>query len=145
MTKILLKFRKIAYKLFIHRIFSTFSAGMTNGYTAEVMAVLTYDGTIFYVQPVQLQSYCKTPKFGQTDSTITCSLKFGSWTHDGLSLDLNLAYGHTGVDLSNYDGEFNREWQVNTTSATKNVMVYQCCPEPYIDLLYSIELQRKSP
>ena len=124
-------------------IFFISSAGTTNGHTAEVLSVLTYDGTILYVQPVQLKSYCKIPRTVPIGSKVTCNLKFGSWSYDGLSLDLNLAHGHAEVDLSNYDEEFNREWRVTGTSATRNVQMYACCPEPYVDLLYSVELERK--
>ena len=35
----------------------------------------------------------------------------------------------------------NGEWQLLTASAERNVVVYDCCPEPYIDITATIFLR----
>jgi hypothetical protein len=39
----------------------------------------------------------------------------------------------------------NGEWQLLTASAERNVVVYDCCPEPYIDITATIFLRSTSP
>ena len=121
-----------------------FSAGRTDGSTLKVLAILTFDGTIIYIQPVQLHTYCKTPRRVPIGSKVTCSLKFGSWAFDGFALDLQTLYEEKTVDLSSYDAAFNRDWEVTAAEVNRNVEYFTCCPEPYIDLDYTIELTRRN-
>lgn len=37
------------------------------------------------------------------------------------------------------------EWKLIKTNAKKNVMIYECCPEPYPDLEYYFTVTRRSP
>ncbi|CAN0328282.1 unnamed protein product [Bubo scandiacus] len=62
-----------------------------------------------------------------------CDLKFGSWTHSGWLIDLQMLE----ADISNYIS--NGEWDLMGKSAgliifrKRNEMYYECCKEPYPD------------
>ena len=120
-----------------------FSAGKADPSTAEVMSILTYDGTVMNIQPVQLQSYCHTAKMYRANDTVECTMKFGSWTYDGFKLDLNLMIEGSGADVGNFDDDFNRDWKLTSNNARRNIRHYECCPEPYIDLEYTFKFTQK--
>lgn len=66
-------------------------------------------------------------------------MKFGSWTYDGLRLNMT-KYG-SNVDLSNYMAH--PEWELLKATAKRNVVYYPCCAEPYIDITYDLTLKYK--
>ena len=72
----------------------------------------------------------------------TCFLKFGSWTFNGLKLDLAFFGDKPAADLSTFT--LNGEWDLLSADATKNVVYYGCCPEPYPDLSFEIKIQRRT-
>ncbi|KAK6014943.1 hypothetical protein OSTOST_19662, partial [Ostertagia ostertagi] len=58
---------------------------------------------------------------------------FGSWTFDGSKLNLDV--DENGFDLSSYIQ--------NATSAVQNIQRYQCCPEPYYDVVFTFVIRRR--
>ena len=46
------------------------------------------------------------------------------------------------MDTSSYAR--NSEWDLIGTSARRNVVVYECCPEPYVDITYTLHLRRRT-
>ncbi|KPM03606.1 acetylcholine receptor subunit alpha-like protein 1-like protein 2, partial [Sarcoptes scabiei] len=78
-----------------------------------------------------------------------CTMKFGSWTYDGVKLDLiHLAEVNgtdlieVGIDLSEF--YLNVEWDIMKVPALRKVIKYTCCPQVYIDITYNITLRRKT-
>ncbi|KAK4027218.1 hypothetical protein OUZ56_016230 [Daphnia magna] len=61
-----------------------------------------------------------------------CSMKFSSWTYDGLQVNL-LNQAEEG-DLSNYVP--NGEWDLIDLVVERNVVFYSCCEEPRFTLFY---------
>lgn len=57
----------------------------------------------------------------------------------GSYLDLILA--KKAADLSGYT--VNGEWDLISTKAERNVVKYSCCPDPYIDITYTIQFRRR--
>merc|ERR1711934_54277 len=47
-----------------------------------------------------------------------------------------------GMDLSTY--VVNKEWILLGTTAARNEVIYECCPEPYLDVTYTLRLGRRS-
>uniref|UniRef100_A0A914WDU7 Uncharacterized protein n=1 Tax=Plectus sambesii TaxID=2011161 RepID=A0A914WDU7_9BILA len=70
----------------------------------------------------------------------TCYFKFGSWTYDGSKIDLQ--EDENGFDLSNY--MVNGEWSLINTTIVRNIQYYDCCPEPYFDLMFNMRLRRRT-
>lgn len=67
-----------------------------------------------------------------------CDLKFGSWTYDGFRVDMvpEAPFGDTKKFVSN------GEWQLIEFPAKRNVIYYVCCPEPYPDVTFTLQIQR---
>ncbi|KAL3289864.1 hypothetical protein HHI36_023255 [Cryptolaemus montrouzieri] len=68
-------------------------------------------------------------------------MKFGSWTYDGNQIDLVLN-SEEGGDLSDFIT--NGEWYLIGMPGKKNTIVYQCCPEPYVDVTFTIQIRRRT-
>lgn len=70
-------------------------------------------------------------------------MKFGSWTYDGFRLDL-IPEGHPGA----CDGDIKKfirhgEWDLISMPCSRNEVIYKCCPEPYPDITYTMDLRRR--
>lgn len=89
---------------------------------------------VLWLFPAQLESTCVTRnEVGEH----VCRLKFGSWTYNGLQLNLTHSDGQLG--MSNYYP--NPDWEITSTNSMRNVMKYACCPEPYPDVSYQLSFK----
>ncbi len=68
-----------------------------------------------------------------------CDLTFASWTFDGYGIDINV--NSAEGDISNYVQ--NAEWFLVNLNATKNIMKYSCCEEPYPQVIYYLQMRRR--
>ncbi|KAG8137161.1 hypothetical protein E2320_005691, partial [Naja naja] len=106
----------------------------------ETNVVIRCDGQIRWDSPAITKSSCKVdvsyfPFDGQR-----CPLTFGSWTYNGNQIDL-LSMQQAG-DLTDFVE--NVEWEVLGMPATRNVITYGCCSEPYPDVTYTLLLRRRA-
>ena len=67
-------------------------------------------------------------------------MKFGSWTYDGYRVD---------VQMENDEGDIkkfisNGEWDLITMKVQRNEFIYVCCPEPYPDVTYTVQIRRRT-
>ncbi|CAH1997595.1 unnamed protein product [Acanthoscelides obtectus] len=69
----------------------------------------------------------------------SCQMKWASWTYDGYQVEL-VKQTEEG-DVSNYQA--NGEFDLLGFSSVKNIEFYSCCPEPYPDITYTIQLRRR--
>merc|ERR1719460_2741779 len=69
-------------------------------------------------------------------------MKFGSWTYNGFKLDLKLKSPNAEGDISGYTT--NGEWALIGVPATRNEVIYECCPEPYLDITFGIKIRRRT-
>ncbi|XP_074716553.1 neuronal acetylcholine receptor subunit alpha-10-like [Strix uralensis] len=110
------------------------------GGSMETNVVLRSDGLIMWDSPAITKSSCKVdvsyfPFDGQR-----CRLTFGSWTYNGNQIDL-----HNRLDTADLtDFVENVEWEVLGMPATRNVITYGCCSEPYPDVTYTLLLRRRA-
>ncbi|XP_009959370.1 PREDICTED: neuronal acetylcholine receptor subunit alpha-10-like, partial [Leptosomus discolor] len=110
------------------------------GGSMETNVVLRSDGHIMWDSPAITKSSCKVdvsyfPFDGQH-----CHLTFGSWTYNGNQLDLRNQLD--AGDLADFVE--NVEWEVLGMPATRNVITYGCCSEPYPDVTYTLLLRRRA-
>ncbi|CAN8197129.1 unnamed protein product [Coccothraustes coccothraustes] len=110
------------------------------GGSMETNVVLRSDGHITWDSPAITKSSCRVdvsyfPFDGQQ-----CRLTFGSWTYNGNQIDLRNQLD-TG-DLTDFVE--NVEWEVLGMPATRNVITYGCCSEPYPDVTYTLLLRRRA-
>lgn len=97
------------------------------------LVVINNNGKVLWYPQWTIRTTCE-----KQSPNITCSLKFGSWTHNGFQLDL-MEVGGTGIDLQDY--VTNTKLQLVETSSKRNVARYACCPEPYPDIRIKLVFQ----
>ncbi|XP_061541209.1 neuronal acetylcholine receptor subunit alpha-7-like isoform X2 [Phycodurus eques] len=71
-------------------------------------------------------------------NVLKCDLKFGSWTHNGWLLDLQML----DVDTSTYIP--NGEWDLVGVPVKRNELYYDCCKEPYPDVTFTVTMRRRT-
>merc|ERR1719331_997991 len=108
--------------------------------TFPTNVVVTSDGTCTYIPPGIFKSSCQIDITWFPFDDQDCNLKFGSWTYNGFNLDFQAAgeEGDTGTYISN------GEWELIGLPAKRNEVVYECCPEPYLDITFTINIRRRT-
>ncbi|XP_071114189.1 acetylcholine-binding protein-like [Haliotis cracherodii] len=113
-----------------------------NGHTStrEVLAVVESTGSVMHMPPTTLKTRCDVSNY-TTDGTVTCRLKFGSWTYDGFLLN-PVTTSWNDVDVSDYNPG-GTEWDLTEHKVERNVIYYSCCPEPFADITFSFTFMKK--
>jgi len=101
--------------------------------------VLSSTGEIFWIPPYMLTTSCKLDFTWFPFDEQKCDIKFGSWTHNGWQLDIKTA--SESMDISSYVR--NEEWDLSRAVGKRNEVIYECCPEPYLDVTYTLHLVRR--
>ncbi|KOC67381.1 Acetylcholine receptor subunit alpha-type acr-16 [Habropoda laboriosa] len=109
--------------------------------TYQTNVVVAHNGSCLYVPPGIFKSTCKIDITWFPFDDQYCDMKFGSWTYDGYQVDLVLS-SEKGGDLSDFIT--NGEWYLIVDIRKKNTITYQCCPEPYIDVTFTIQIRRRT-
>jgi len=108
----------------------------------ETNTLIYPNGDVLWVPPCHLSALCNLTLNTDPYGIQTCILKFGSWTFDGLSQDLQIYNNETKADVS--DMWQTTDWNVVSNNYTREVKYYDCCTEPYVSLTYNLGIQRKS-
>merc|ERR1719187_2485257 len=83
--------------------FSQYS--LSSQLTSATNALVYPDGEVLYIPPVQLQVICHNFSHSAwPEGEQECAFKFGSWTHNGLILDLQLYNNKNDMDLTDMSG-----------------------------------------
>ncbi|UXI14742.1 nicotinic acetylcholine receptor [Sarcoptes scabiei] len=113
------------------------------------IAIYHWNGRVEWNPPAIYKSTCNIDINYFPFDYQECTMKFGSWTYDGVKLDLiHLAEVNgtdlieVGIDLSEF--YLNVEWDIMKVPALRKVIKYTCCPQVYIDITYNITLRRKT-
>jgi len=103
--------------------------------------VLIYpSGEILWVPPCKMLSQCHLTLKKHPYGEQVCGLKFGSWTFDGVVLDVNFYGGNKTVDLSDLNNSSG--FEIVSSTAEKTDRYYPCCKEPYPDLTFNLTIKR---
>lgn len=110
----------------------------------DASAVVYHSGLVLWVPPVHLSSHCDVDLQRFPFDKQVCKLKFGSWTYPENKLNLTFYNGDSSLDLNTMAE--NAEFKVTETETKgkRNAVKYPCCPETYVDIEYSITLERKA-
>ncbi|XP_063436270.1 acetylcholine receptor subunit alpha-type acr-16-like [Mytilus trossulus] len=100
----------------------------------EPNALIDQSGHVYYSQPIRL----KVDNCRQYHDEFRCTFKFGSWTFDGFKIDLQNR-SHV-IELSNF--QLHTNYDIMDTSVVRNVLWYACCPEPFPDITYTVNLKK---
>jgi hypothetical protein len=98
----------------------------------EVMVLVMADGTVKWRPPGIFKSTCQIniQKFPYDHQN--CSMKFGSWTYDGDSIDIQFYDNTRDINLIEYTES--NEWEIITAKGVRNEKKYECCKEVYPDM-----------
>jgi len=108
--------------------------------TYPTNVVVTSSGACTYIPPGIFMSTCKIDITWFPFDDQNCEMKFGSWTYNGFKLDLQTK--SDSGDISTY--VTNGEWALIGVPATRNEVIYECCPEPYLDITFTIKIRRRT-
>ena len=111
-------------------------------YLFKTKVIVSSDGTVTWYSPSILKSSCKIDVKDFPFDTQTCKITFGSWTFHGFKLDLHFFGGQASAELSKFTPS--GEWELLSVDATRNVIYYSCCPEPYPDLTFNVKVKRRT-
>ncbi|CAH1227460.1 neuronal acetylcholine receptor subunit alpha-7-like [Branchiostoma lanceolatum] len=103
-------------------------------------ATIYSDGSVAWLFPLTMLSTCSIDVTYFPYDEQTCTMQFGSWSFDGLRVDIHNKSA-TG-DIGSY--KVNEEWELVTFDARRDVFLYSCCPEPYPSVTFSAFLRRRS-
>lgn len=119
-----------------------FSADLRIDEKRDALCIVSFDGNITWIPQGIYMSTCDIDVMTFPFDKQTCSLKFGSWAHDGTKLDF-MFDGPERMEAEDYFVA-NKAWSLIDVPAKRNVLKYSCCPETYIDLTYTIEFRRSA-
>uniref|UniRef100_A0A7N9AYF8 Neuronal acetylcholine receptor subunit alpha-7 n=1 Tax=Mastacembelus armatus TaxID=205130 RepID=A0A7N9AYF8_9TELE len=106
--------------------------------TFHTNVLVNASGSCQYIPPGILKSTCYIDVRWFPFDVQKCDLKFGSWTHNGWLLDLQMM----DVDISTYIP--NGEWDLVGVPAKRNELYYECCKEPYPDVTFTVTMRRRT-
>ncbi|XP_059487027.1 neuronal acetylcholine receptor subunit alpha-7-like isoform X3 [Neocloeon triangulifer] len=120
-------------------MYNSADEGFDGTYPTNV--VVRNNGSCLYIPPGIFKSTCKIDITWFPFDDQRCEMKFGSWTYDGFQLDLQLQ-DDGGGDISSFIT--NGEWDLLGVPGKRNEIYYNCCPEPYIDITFTIIIRRRT-
>ncbi|XP_035669364.1 neuronal acetylcholine receptor subunit alpha-3-like [Branchiostoma floridae] len=105
----------------------------------DTKVTITSDGSVTYLYPFTFKAACKINVEDFPYDTQTCPLKFGSWSYDGLAIDVVNKSSHGDLEF-----EHNGIWTVIDLPAQRNVVTYPASEVPYPDVTFHVVIQRQS-
>merc|ERR1719340_516265 len=108
--------------------------------TYQTNVVVTSAGLCTYIPPGIFKSSCPIDITWFPFDDQDCEMKFGSWTYNGFKVNFMLQQD-TG-DISGFIP--NGEWALLGVPAKLNEVIYECCPEPYLDITFIIKIRRRT-
>ncbi|VDO26823.1 unnamed protein product, partial [Haemonchus placei] len=105
-----------------------------------IIHIVTYfsSGNVTWIPPAVIRSSCSIDIAYFPFDSQHCSMKFGSWTYSGFFTDLRNA----SVSVGTYQP--NGEWEMLDLTSKRSIFYYECCPEPYYDITFTISIRRRT-
>ncbi|XP_052280335.1 neuronal acetylcholine receptor subunit alpha-9-like isoform X1 [Dreissena polymorpha] len=100
---------------------------------------ISNSGQVTYNFPSVVKSICRVNVKYFPFDTQECNLKFGSWSYNGF--DLDIVNRNSNGDLDNFIEH--TEWKIRKLPAERHEFYYNCCPEPYPDVTFTIVMERR--
>uniref|UniRef100_A0A914V026 Uncharacterized protein n=1 Tax=Plectus sambesii TaxID=2011161 RepID=A0A914V026_9BILA len=103
-----------------------------------INAVVYSTGDVTWIPPAIIKSSCRIDIRWFPFDEQQCEMKFGSWTYSGQFIDLL----NDTVSLDTYKP--NGEWHLLGLNTKRNIYYYECCPDPYYDVTFTIWVRRRT-
>ncbi|XP_077988974.1 neuronal acetylcholine receptor subunit alpha-7-like [Glandiceps talaboti] len=108
--------------------------------TFKANVVISSDGSCLWIPPGIIKSTCLINVANYPFDQQACDLKFGSWTYNGFQLNLTKMWPKGDVDNFLPNGE----WDLVDIPVNRHDLYYPCCPEPYPDITFTIQMKRRT-
>ena len=115
--------------------------GVSSPDDLELGVVVNNNGSIFFSQPVRINSACAMNIADFPFDDQECKITFGSWAMDNTLMQLDLTKGD-GIDLSPLTK--NNMWDVLDIYGEVLDQGYSWRDNPFSNAVYSIKVRRKS-
>ncbi|XP_035660486.1 neuronal acetylcholine receptor subunit alpha-9-like [Branchiostoma floridae] len=102
--------------------------------------IISYNGEVTWLVTRMYFSACYINTYFFPFDEQNCTLTFASWTHSGFEIDL--IQEPEPPSKSYYVN--NDEWKLIDIYVRRDVVYYECCPEPYPEVTYTIRIQRRA-
>ncbi|KAL7064807.1 hypothetical protein AAHC03_04697 [Spirometra sp. Aus1] len=125
-------------------------------YVIDIMtkATVFYNGTVRWTPPAIFKSSCHINVEYFPYDIQECSMKFGTWTHNGDQVSLKHMTqkhvpdhdGNVHIDyaISLKDFYPSTEFELLKLSAIRRFQFYPCCIQPFVDVTFNISMRRKT-
>ena len=97
----------------------------------KVLVTINSDGKVKWIPPSIFKSTCQINIELFPYDQQNCSMKFGSWTYDGDSIDIQFL-GNSEMNTDLYLDS--NEWDIVSTKGQRNEKKYECCIEFFPDM-----------
>jgi len=104
-------------------------------YHLKTDVIVYHDGSCTWIPPLHLRTHCEP---SQDANAQTCEIKLGSWSFNGLKMDITL--DKPEADLEYYTP--GKDWVLKSVPAKREEIFYSCCPEPYVKITYQLNFEK---
>lgn len=101
------------------------------------------DGVVFWSDILEAQFFCSTDMSNWPHDKHECVLSLGSWTFDGLEVDIMHFDPNSSISFNSMDMQ-NMELKMTKFNASYVAKYYSCCQNPYITMDYEMTFARMS-
>ena len=111
--------------------------------TPSELVATFHDGTMKWIPSTIYKSSCEVDMTNFPFDTQSCLFKFGSWTYDGLKLNLTFLNNNSSIDYGEYVQS--AEWDITESGGWLQIRKYPCCgDDPYPELIYRVDMKRRT-
>ena len=107
-----------------------------NPHDLKTDVIVDYEGICTWTPPIILKTHCNP---SHDPHAQTCQIKIGSWTYTGFKLNITL--DEPGADISSFQPS--NEWILKDAPATREEVIYPCCPGPYVKITYNLNFKKR--
>jgi len=108
--------------------------------TSLMKAIIEPNGHVIFIPPVSFKTGCE---ISRKKPRQTCDVKIGSWTENQDMLDIILKDREHGADVDLSYLLDNSKVEVLNSNMTVEKTVYDCCPETYVAVFITLDLELK--
>jgi hypothetical protein len=108
--------------------------------TLDTKVIVEYTGRTIWLSPTILKTECMiNVRYFPFDSH-ECRLIFGSWTHHNNKIFTKLSQNKVEIEAFSCD----KEWVLEDTAAKVEITKFNCCPEKFSVVTFSLFIKRRA-
>lgn len=108
----------------------------------DALIILYHNGSILWIPHRMYLSSCAIDISNFPFDSQECTMTFGSWAYHGNEIDLHFMETMDQMDTTELERN-STEWDIIGKSEQRKIQYYDCCPQPYVTLIFTLTLKRK--